>query len=55
MNRDLDVDPSSLKEEPMNVILVVLAMLGAAVVIALGIATVVSLPGMMRYMRIRRM
>ena len=39
----------------MNVVLVVLAMIGAVVVIALGIAVVVSLPGMMRYMRIRRM
>ncbi len=39
----------------MNVVLVVLAMIGAVVLIAVGIAVVVSLPGMGRYIRIRRM
>jgi len=39
----------------MNVVVAVLAMLGAVVVIAFGIAVVVSLPGLTRYIRIRRM
>ncbi len=39
----------------MSIIIAALTVVGAVVVITAGIAIIVSLPGLMRYMRIRRM
>lgn len=39
----------------MNVLFAALAVLGGIVIVVLALAVVFSLPGLMRYMRIRRM
>lgn len=39
----------------MTILFAALTIVGAVVVITAGIAAIVSLPGLLRYMRIRRM